>query len=205
MEFVSFFCGYFIGSFPAAFIIVSLKSGLDVRKQGSGNVGALNAFEVTKSKTMGILVGLLDFVKGLFIALIAGQILGGSFLIQSLALSGGIIGHNYPIWLRFHGGRGLSTAAGGFFAIGVSCTIIWCLIWFLSYRIKNDILNANLLAIICAPIILLVIPSTWIEAVMIRNISATDYRIFSFIISGIHLMSHWQPLKEIIQNRFSIT
>ena len=205
IELLSFFCGYFVGSIPTAYVIVRMRSGVDVRNQGSGNVGALNAFTVTQSKAMGILVGVLDCIKGLCIALAAGQFLGGSFWIQSLALSGGIVGHNYPIWLRFHGGRGLSTAAGGFFAIGVSYTIVWCLTWFLSYRINKNTLNANIVAIVLAPIILLIIPSTWITAVMVRDISATDYRIFSFTISGIHLMSHWQPLKEIINHKNSIT
>jgi acyl phosphate:glycerol-3-phosphate acyltransferase len=205
IEFINLSCGYLVGSIPTAYIIVRLRSGWDIRKQGSGNVGALNVFTVTQSKPMGILVGVLDGIKGLCIAGVAGQVLGGSFWIQSLALSGGIIGHNYPIWLRFHGGRGLSTAAGGFFAIGISYTIAWCLTWFLSFRISKNILNANLAAILLAPIILLIIPSTWITAVMLRDISATEYRIFTFIMSGILLMSHWLPIKKIFRYRNSIS
>jgi glycerol-3-phosphate acyltransferase PlsY len=112
-----------------------------------------------------------------------------------LALSGAIIGHNYPVWLRFHGGRGLSTAAGGMFAIGISYTIVWCLTWFISSKFFKGVLNVNLVAIILAPIILLMLPSVWIEAVMVRKVPATDYRFFSFILSGILLMSHWNAVK----------
>jgi acyl phosphate:glycerol-3-phosphate acyltransferase len=200
---LTIFGGYLIGSIPTAYLLVRRTAGIDIRTTGSGNVGAFNAFTVVQSKTMGILVGVLDGIKGLVIALIAGQLLGGSFWIQSTALSAGIIGHNFPLWLRFRGGRGLAPAAGGMFAIGISYTIVWCLTWFLSFRINKNILNANLVAIILAPIILLIIPSAWIAAVMVRDISATDYRIFSFIMSGIHVLGHWQPLKQLIRQWYS--
>ena len=192
---IGIFAGYLVGSIPTAYIIVRLRAGLDVRTQGSRNVGALNAYNVTQSKKTGIVVGILDGLKGLAVALAAGQLLGGSFWIQSLTLSGAIIGHNYPVWLRFHGGRGLSTAAGGMFAIGISYTIVWCLTWFISSKFFKGVLNVNLVAIILAPIILLMLPSAWIEAVMVRKVPATDYRFFSFILSGILLMSHWNAVK----------
>jgi glycerol-3-phosphate acyltransferase PlsY len=195
---IGIFAGYLVGSIPTAYLIVR-QAGLDVRTQGSRNVGALNAYNVTQSKKTGIVVGILDGVKGLAVALAAGQILGGSFWIQSLALSGAIIGHNYPIWLRFHGGRGLSTAAGGMFAIGISYTIVWCLTWFILFKIIKNVLNANLIAIILAPIIVLMLPSAWIEALMVREVPATDYRIFSFILSGILLMGHWNAVKILLR------
>jgi glycerol-3-phosphate acyltransferase PlsY len=198
---IGIFLGYLIGSIPTAYLIVKQKKGFDVRTQGSGNVGALNAYSVTQSKKTGIVVGILDGVKGLTIALITGQLFGGSFWIQSLALCGGIIGHNYPIWLRFHGGRGLSPAAGGMFAIGVSYTIVWCLTWFISFKIIKDILSANLVAIFLTPIIIFILPSTWINMFMVREIAATDYRILSLIISGIHLMSHRDAIRNVLKNK----
>jgi acyl phosphate:glycerol-3-phosphate acyltransferase len=202
---VNIFGGYLFGSIPTAYLIVRRKAGIDIRKNGSGNVGAFNSYDVTQSKQIGILVGVLDGVKGFIVALTAGQLLGGSFWNQSAALCGALVGHNYPVWLRFRGGRGLAPAAGGMFTIGISYTIIWCATWAGSFKCVKDILKANIAAIILTPFILLIIPSVWIEAVMVRDISATDYRIFSFIMSGIHLLSHWQPLKEIIQHKYSVT
>jgi glycerol-3-phosphate acyltransferase PlsY len=196
---IGVFAGYLVGSIPTAYLIVRLRSGQDVRAQGSRNVGALNAYNVTQSKKTGIVVGILDGVKGLAVALAAGQIFGGSFWIQSSALSGAIIGHNYPVWLRFHGGRGLSTAAGGMFAVGISYTIVWCLTWFISSKLFKGVLHVNLIAIILAPIIVLMLPSAWIEALMVREVPATDYRIFSFILSGILLMSHWNAVKILLK------
>jgi acyl phosphate:glycerol-3-phosphate acyltransferase len=196
---IGIFAGYLVGSIPTAYLIVRLRAGLDVRTQGSRNVGALNAYTVSQSKKTGIIVGILDGIKGLAITLAAGQLLGGSLWIQSLALGGAVIGHNYPIWLRFHGGRGLSTAAGGMLAIGVSYTIVWCLIWFISFKIIKDILNANLIAIFLTPVIMLILPSTWIDMFMIREVSITNYQIISFILSGILLLSHWDAVKILLR------
>ena len=202
---MSIFGGYLVGSIPTAYLIVRRRIGIDIRRSGSGNVGAFNSYDVTHSKRIGVFVGVFDGLKGLVVAFTAGQLLGGSFWDQSAALCGALIGHNYPVWLRFRGGRGLAPAAGGMFAIGISYTIVWCVTWALAFKSVKDILKANITAIILAPIILLVIPAPWIEAVMVRDISATDYRVFSSIMSGIHVLSHWQPLKEIIQHRYSIT
>ena len=202
---ISIFGGYLFGSIPTAYLIVRRRAGIDIRKNGSGNVGAFNSYDVTQSKKIGIIVGLLDGVKGFIVALAAWQLLGGSFWNQAAALCSALIGHNYPVWLRFRGGRGLAPAAGGMFAIGISYTIVWCAMWVIVFKIENDILKANIFAILLTPMILLIVPSAWIEAVMVHNISATDYRIFSFIMSGIHLLSHWRPLKEIIQHKYSVT
>jgi glycerol-3-phosphate acyltransferase PlsY len=198
---ISIVGGYLLGSIPTAYLLVRRTAGIDIRKTGSGNVGAFNSFDVTQSKKIGILVGVLDALKGFIVTLVAGQVLGGSFWNQSGALCGTLIGHNYPVWLRFRGGRGLAPAAGGMFAIGISYTIVWCATWFIAFKSVKDILKANIVAIILTPIILLIIPSAWIEMVMVRDISATDYRIFSFIMSGVHVLSHWQPLTEIIQHK----
>lgn len=202
---ISIVGGYLFGSIPTAFLIVRRRTGIDIRKNGSGNVGAFNSYEITQSKKIGIIVGVLDGVKGFIVAFIAGQFLVGSFWNQSAALCGALIGHNYPVWLRFRGGRGLAPAAGGMFAIGISYIIVWCTTWAVAFVCVKNILKANIVAIILAPIILLIIPSAWIEAVMVRNISATDYRIFSFIMSCIHLLSHSRSLKEIIQHKYSVT
>lgn len=202
--FISIFGGYLFGSIPTAYLLVRRIAGIDIRENGSGNVGAFNSYDVTKSKRIGIIVGVLDGIKGFIVAFVVGQVLGGSFWNQSAALCGALIGHNYPVWIRFRGGRGLAPAAGGMFAIGVSYTIVWCITWFVSFKQTKNILAANIIAIILAPIILLILPPAWIELVMVREISATDYRLFSSIMSGIHLLSHWQPLKEIVQHKNSV-
>jgi acyl phosphate:glycerol-3-phosphate acyltransferase len=202
--FYYFVCGYCVGSIPTAYLLVRFASGKDVRTSGSGNAGAYNAFTVTQSKRLGILVGLLDGLKGFVVALIAGQAPGAEFWLQATALFGALVGHNYSVWLKFRGGRGLAPAAGGACAMGVSSLIVWCIIWFASFKRMHDILKANLVAIALSPLVLLVLPAAWIESVMIRPASATDYRLFSFIVSGILLLSHLDVIKELAKKRNNI-
>jgi acyl phosphate:glycerol-3-phosphate acyltransferase len=197
--FLSIIGGYLFGSIPTAYLIVRRKAGMDIRKTGSGNVGAFNSYEATQSKQIGIIVGLLDGLKGFIVAYTAGQLLGGSFLYQSAALCSALLGHNYPVWLRFRGGRGLAPSAGGMCAIGLSYTLLWGLSWLITYITKKDIWKANIAAIILAPILLLAIPSAWMMAGMIGNVSETDYLVLSSIMSGILLLGHWGPLREMIQ------
>jgi glycerol-3-phosphate acyltransferase PlsY len=202
--FYYFLCGYGVGAIPTAYLIVRLVSGKDVRHAGSGSVGAFNAFDVTQSKGIGILVGVLDGLKGFAVAYIAGQVLGAEFWLQAAALFGALLGHNYSVWLKFCGGRGLAPAAGGVCAIGVGYMIVWCIAWFVSFKRLHDILKANLIAILLAPLVLLVVPAGWIDIVMIRHASATDYRLFSFILSGILLLSHLEVIIELAKKQNNI-
>jgi len=194
-------CGYSLGSIPTAFLLVRLLSGKDIRDHGSGNAGAFNAFEVTQSKHIGMVVGVLDGLKGFAAAFIAGKVMGAEFWLQATALFGVLLGHNYSVWLKFRGGRGLASAAGGVFAIGIGYMMVWCIAWFAAFKRTRDILKANLAAIFIAPFVVLVVPASWIQLVMMRDVSATDYRLFSFILSGILLLSHLDIIKELTKKQ----
>ena len=103
--------GYAIGSVPFAFL-VARRVGIDVRVAGSGNVGAANVFRTTGAPR-GIVVMALDIAKGAAAVLLT--YLGtGRIAPMAAAGAGAIVGHVYPIWLRFHGGKGVAVAAGVF-------------------------------------------------------------------------------------------
>ena len=193
--------GYFVGSFPTAYLLVRSKSGVDIRREGSGNVGGFNAFVVTSSKQTGFVVGIIDGLKGLVVAGAASLLASDSFWIQAVALLAAILGHNYPVWLRFKGGRGLATAAGGFFTIGVSYTIAWCVTWFLVYSRSRNIMRGNIVAIVLTPVILALLPERWIEVAMIRSVPATAYREFAVVLSTVLFVSHLDGIKESFSNR----
>jgi len=192
---------YLIGSIPTAYLVVRRRTGIDIRNAGSGNVGAFNTFDVTKSRWIGITVGLLDALKGFAVTAVLGWVLKTSFELQALGLLGTIFGHNYPVWLKFKGGRGLATGAGGLFAIGLAYTIVWCLIWVFVFWVKKDILIGNLAAIIATPFVLLAIPGSWIEALFLVNCSLLSFRIFAFILSAILLLSHTEVLSDLRTQR----
>lgn len=101
---------YLIGSLPNAYLLPKLFYGIDIRKHGTGKVGASNVLKLT-SKWMAILVTLLDVGKGLLAVWLA-QALGMGTAEQVSAGILAIIGHNWPVFLRFHGGRGNFTSLG---------------------------------------------------------------------------------------------
>jgi acyl phosphate:glycerol-3-phosphate acyltransferase len=101
---------YLLGSIPTAYLVVRLFYKADIRKYGSGQVGGSNVFR-SFSKPLGVTVGLYDGVKGLVVVLVA-HLIGLSSGYQVLAGMAVIIGHNWPVFLRFNAGRGLATTVG---------------------------------------------------------------------------------------------
>ncbi len=193
-----FIGSYLIGSIPVGYLIVRKKADVDILKSGSHRSGGFNAFVVTDSKVVGILVGVLDALKGLVPVLLAGLIFHQSFLHACMALFGAIIGHNYPIWTKFKGGRGLATAAGGMFILGFSFAIIWCLIWVVTkVALKRDILVANLTAIFLTPLLIWSLPWEWVNRFVAASLDHWTFIFFSCILSMILLLSHYDVVQEV--------
>ena len=105
---------YLLGSIPFGYLLIKYKEGQDIRSFGSGNIGATNAFR--KSHTIGILTFVLDAGKGYLAVVLAGW-LGGNPEWQAAAAVFAIIGHVFTIWLRFKGGKGVSTWCGAYLAL----------------------------------------------------------------------------------------
>jgi acyl phosphate:glycerol-3-phosphate acyltransferase len=192
---------YLLGSIPTAYLLVRWKAGIDIRHAGSGNVGAFNTFDVTKSKWTGIIVGLLDATKGFIVTAALGWVFRFSFEMQVTGLVAAMIGHNYPVWLKFKGGRGLATGAGGMFAVGLAYTAVWCVVWAAVYFYKKDILIGNLVAILAAPIVLLVMPGSWIENLAVVQCSPSSFRVFAFVLSAILILSHIDAINDLRTKR----
>lgn len=188
--------GYLVGSIPVGYLLVKQRSRLDIRSSGSGNVGAFNAGVVTGSASVGILVGVLDGVKGLLVTAACWQL--GGFWAAGLGLLASVLGHNYPLWLRFRGGRGLATACGGFFPIGLAYTIVWCTVWAVLKKTGQTILAANLLAVLATPVILLLLPGHAIEAVMTSQATAEEFRILAGLLSVVLYLRHHEGWKELL-------
>jgi glycerol-3-phosphate acyltransferase PlsY len=104
-------CGYAFGSVPFAFILAR-RAGIDVRVAGSGNVGAANVLRTT-GMPLGVIVMALDIFKGAATVLLASAVQGTPSAVAA-AGAAAVVGHIYPIWLRFHGGKGVAVAAGVF-------------------------------------------------------------------------------------------
>ncbi len=198
--------GYFIGSIPTAFLVVRRKLGLDIRGAGSGNVGGYNAATVTGSTGTGVLVGVLDALKGVVASFGAWLLFPDDVMVQYAAFLGAIVGHNYPVWLKFKGGRGLATAAGAMFGVGVFFTAAWVSSWVVLFLLfKKDILKANLGATILAPVLTWVVPTGWVQVMMVRRQSVEEYAVFVTVLSFFLLLSHAEVLKPLLPSRNAST
>ena len=123
--------GYLAGSVPFAFLLAR-RAGIDVRFAGSGNVGAANVMRTTGTRRA-ILVMSLDVAKGVLAVALA-LVVHAGVTLTALAAAAAVVGHIYPVWLRFHGGKGVAVAAGVFavltpiataLAAGLFLVIVW--------------------------------------------------------------------------------
>lgn len=103
---------YLLGSIPFGFILVRVFRGQDVRETGSGNIGATNVARA--SPVLGILTLVLDALKGMAAVALTRAFFPGRSLLAGMAAVFAIVGHMFPIWLNFRGGKGVATGLGSF-------------------------------------------------------------------------------------------
>lgn len=119
---LSILLGYGLGSLPLGHWLARWIRGVDLRVSGSGNVGATNAY-----RTAGLLTGLavmvLDIAKGAGSVLLAARVAGGGAAPVAAGVAA-VLGHAFPVWLNFRGGKGVATAAGAFSIVAPLATLI---------------------------------------------------------------------------------
>jgi glycerol-3-phosphate acyltransferase PlsY len=113
---------YLLGSIPFSFLVARLFGIKDVRAVGSGNVGATNVMRQA-GKTAGLLAFVLDAAKGAVVALLAQRLEGESSPLVPLAAAAAVLGHMYPVWLGFRGGKGVATGAGALLPLAPAATL----------------------------------------------------------------------------------
>jgi len=106
---------YLVGSIPFGYLIVRKKIGADIRQTGSGGTGATNVSR-RAGKAAGVLTLLLDAAKGCAAVLIAKALTGDEWVIAAAAIAA-LVGHIFPVWLGFRGGKGVATAVGIFLVL----------------------------------------------------------------------------------------
>ncbi len=144
--FITIITGLILGSIPSAWLLLKKFNGKDIRQEGSGNVGAMNALEVSSSKLVGILVFLFDFIKGFLPVFIIMKLYPQNFLLQAMALVFAVAAHCFNPWLKFRGGRGLATAAGGSVLISPLLLFLWLILWLISFIYKREMRFSNFTA-----------------------------------------------------------
>ncbi len=155
------FVSYLIGSIPSGYLAGRL-AGVDIRRQGSGNIGATNVTR-TLGKRYGYPVFLADFCKGLSAILLAPllapalaqshqpdvtQIVAGIFVV---------VGNAFPFWLRFRGGKGVATSAGLLFGLIPAAAVIVTLVWVIAFYTIRYVSLASVLGALALPLTVILI------------------------------------------------
>jgi acyl phosphate:glycerol-3-phosphate acyltransferase len=150
---------YLLGSIPFGYILVRLFRGEDVRHSGSGNIGATNVSR--KSPALGILTLLLDALKGVAAVLLAARLAdgmsSGTRPYQPLAMAAffAVLGHIFPVWLKFRGGKGVATALGSFLVITPKAVLVAAAIFILIAFLFRYVSLASIIAVALFPLFLL--------------------------------------------------
>ncbi len=193
--------GYLFGSIPTAYLLLKIAKGIDITNSGTGNVGAMNSYEVTNSKSIGIIVLVIDFLKGMIPAIAVLYLLENSFFISSLAVLFAVFSHCFNPWLNFKGGRGLATAAGGSAIIFPFLLISWIVFYLLVFLLKKDIHIANIFATVLSLLSVLGFHSYVIKFAYPQPVLVNELLLFSSAALLIIFIKHIEPLKEIISKK----
>jgi acyl phosphate:glycerol-3-phosphate acyltransferase len=143
---------YLLGSFPSAYVAGKVRSGIDIRRHGTGNVGATNVLLVV-GPLFAVLVYIIDLLKGLVPVLLARNIIGTD-LSMGLAGLAAILGHDFSIFLWFSGGKGVATTTGVIFGINPAIACIVILAWVVFVVITDNFIFSSLLSMFYVPLLM---------------------------------------------------
>lgn len=151
---------YLVGSIPTAYLFGKLK-GIDLHRYGSGNIGATNAWRVM-GKGIGIITLIMDIIKGIIVVKIIAPFLSGKtgeglFLHQLYCGLAVISGHNFPIFLKFRGGKGVATTAGVLLGLAPKLAGILLILWAFIVAISGYVSLGSILAALLLPVLCLLL------------------------------------------------
>lgn len=145
--------GYLAGSVPFAFLLAR-RAGIDVRVAGSGNVGAANVLRTT-GPWRGVAVMALDVAKGALAVVLASVTHAGA-TVTALAAAAAVVGHVYPVWLRFRGGKGVAVAAGVFAVLTPLATALAAALFLIIVGMTRYVSLGSIAATVALP------PAAWL-------------------------------------------
>ncbi len=197
MEYLlSIIIGYLVGSLPTAYLILKISNGVDIRELGSKNVGTLNSYDVTKSKTIAGIVLIVDLIKGIAAAFIPKLFFGDFFIFSMLSLASAVFSHCYSPWIKFKGGRGLATAAGGALILSIPVFVVWIVFWLISFLFRKNIHFSNFTATLLTAAISITSGDILNKYSQPPSESPRTFTILVVLMMLIILSRHIQPMKE---------
>ncbi len=188
MLFLILFLSYLIGSIPFGFLLTKKFLKKDIRKIGSGNIGATNALR-TGNKLIGYSTLTLDISKAVILLLIIKFNFSEYLFISSIAV---FLGHVFPIWLKFKGGKGVATYVGILFCINIYLVIIFIVSWLVIFTLTKYSSLASILSSLFVPLT---------SYFLLGDNNYYFYIIFSLLI----LITHRENIKRLKNNTESKT
>ena len=191
--------GYLLGSFPSGLIIGRIR-GVDIRQHGSGNIGATNVLRVL-GKKYGYLVFALDALKGFVAVRLAFAVtfaLGAAIARPEwVGIAGGlacILGHTFPIWLRFRGGKGVATSAGVLLGLMPVAVVSVFVVWIFLFYLTRYVSLASIGAAVALPLfVLLYLRVGWLTGASLLP--------FSALVAGVVLWRHRSNMKRLFSGK----
>ena len=187
--------GYLLGSCPNGFL-VSRARGVDIRKHGSGNIGATNVLRVL-GKKWGYLVFALDALKGFAAVRLAFAIAlafaSGTTQREMVGIAGGlacILGHTFPVWLRFRGGKGVATSAGVLLGLMPIAVISVFAVWLLLFQVTRYVSVASIGAAAALPLFVIL----YLRLEMLTGASLLP---FSILIASVVIWRHRSNIRRL--------
>lgn len=175
---------YFVGTISGSYIIGNLFLNKDIRKYGSGNAGTTNAMRVLGKKA-GVLTFLIDFLKGALVTLIIRKIFGDEYV--PLAILVAVIGHDFPFYMKFKGGKGVATTLGALALFNFPLTLICYVVWVLGTVLTKMVSVGSILFFVS-----IIIVYSFMSNLVMSNILILD------IIALIGIIRHKDNIKRII-------
>ena len=191
--FVTMIVAYLIGSIPAAYLLAKKMKGVDIREEGSGNVGATNASRVL-GKLPGLAVLIFDLLKGTMVVIFLAKFLAGhcayeiEFIKASLGLAV-VLGHIYSVFLKFKGGKGVATSTGVLLAISPFSVLIGAVIFLVTVFLSRYVSLGSIISSMSIPFLL------------IFRKEHTSYIILSAMLCIIIVIKHKPNIKRLLMGR----
>ena len=183
---------YLIGSIPFGIIIARLTQIGDLRKIGSGNIGASNVFR-SGNKIAALCTLLLDAGKG-FIGVLLAWVLMEDTNVTAIAAVACVLGHCYPVWLGFKGGKGIATGFGALLFLAPYAILLLVTLWFILVAILRIASVGSLVICIATPVLIF-----WLTGPPER----TPYTIMSLILAAIIIWRHRSNIRLLIRGKES--
>ncbi len=195
--------GYLLGSIPFGLLISKRSSKVDVRQYGSGKIGATNVLRAVGRKAAALVV-VLDVSKGALAVVLAGLIVGRSYLVvgdfglgvlvaQVLAALAAIAGHNWSVFLKFHGGRGVATFMGGLIALSPVAAIFGGEIFIIGAGLTKFASLGSIAAAVSTYIILAIL--------VIMNKFPIEYLAYALIGTIIIIVMHRGNIRRLLSGK----